>query len=519
MVDYKRILKLKAEDTSQRGIAAALRCSRNTVAAVLAAAANEGLGYREVAALDNGEIRHLLFPELGDKASAYMQPDFEWVHKELGRTGVTLLLLWNEYAIKTRQAGGVPYQYSFFCEKYRKWAQVTKATLHIPRKPGEIIEVDWAGNTMEYADPLTGEIRPAYLFVAALVYSAYAYVEAFSDMKLPSWIGAHIHAFSFFGGAARLLIPDNLKAGVKKPDRYEPALNSAYAALAEHYSTTIIPARVRAPRDKPAAEGSVRHIAYQIMANLRERRFVGIYELNDAISEELERLNAKPFTAKADCRTVVFRRDEQPLLSPLPAMPFEISELKTAKVGPNYHVQVDGCFYSVPHYLIAKKLDIRITARIVEAFDGATRVATHPRIHGRKGAYSTIEGHMPEKHRQYLKDWTPERFVNWAKQVGPKTEEVVRAILASKKIVEQSYRSCMGVLTLAKKDGGKKRLEDSCADALGITRSPSYTLVKRLWSEWSPNDEPNKPKPSLGSKGFVRGSRYFARKDGESDDR
>jgi transposase len=519
MVDYKRILKLKAEDTSQRGIAAALRCSRNTVAAVLAAAANEGLGYREVAALDNGEIRHLLFPELEEKVSGYTQPDFEWVHKELGRTGVTLLLLWNEYAIKTRQRGGVPYQYSFFCEKYRAWAQVTKATLHIPRKPGEIIEVDWAGDTMEFADPLTGEIKVAYLFVAALVYSAYAYVEAFADMKLSSWIDAHIHAFSFFGGAARLLVPDNLKTGVKKPDRYEPALNSAYAALAEHYSTTIIPARIKAPRDKSTAEGSVRHIAYQIMANLRNRRFVGIYELNDAISEELERLNVKPFTAKADNRAVVFTRDELPLLFPLPAMPFEMSESKTAKVGPNYHVQVDGCFYSVPHYLIAKTLDIRLTARAVEIFDGTARVATHPRIHGRKGAYSTVEEHMPEKHRQYLRDWTPERFINWAKQVGARTEETVRAILASKKIVEQGYRSCMGVLSLAKKEGGKKRLEAACAGALAITASPSYTLVKRLWSEWTPDDRARREAPSLGSKGFVRGSGYFARKEGKGDDR
>ena len=519
MVDYKRILRLKAEDTSQRGIAAALRCSRNTVAAVLTAAANEGLGYEQVTALDNSEIRHLLFPELEDKVSAYMQPDFEWVHKELGRTGVTLLLLWNEYAIKTRRSGKIPYQYSFFCEKYREWAHVTKATLHIPRKPGEIIEVDWAGEAMEYADPLTGEIKEAYLFVAALVYSAYAYVEAFADMKLPSWIDAHIHAFAFFGGAARLLIPDNLKTGVKKPDRYEPVLNVAYAALAEHYSTTIIPARVKAPKDKPAVEGSVRHIAYQIMANLRDRRFVGIYELNEAISEELERLNAKPFTAKDDSRVVVFERDELPLLSSLPTMPFEISESKTAKVAPNYHVQVDGCFYSVPHYLIAKKLDVRLTTRTVEVFDGAVRVATHPRIHGHRGAYSTIEEHMPEKHRQYLKDWTPERFTNWAKTIGPKTEETVRAILASKRIIEQSYRSCMGVLTLAKKDGGKKRLEDSCANALEIMDRPSYTLVRRLWGEWTEDKGDRRPEPSLGSKGFVRGSGYFAKKEGASDDR
>lgn len=518
MPDYRRILQLYEEDVSQRGIAEALKCSRNTVAAVLATAKDKAIGYGEVALLDDGEIRHLLFPELVDKGrdSPYVKPDFEMTHKELSRTGVTLLMLWNEYANRCREQGRIPYQYSFYCEQYRRWASVTKATMHIPRTPGEILEVDWAGDTMEYVDPLTGEICPAYLFVGAMTYSAYAYVEAFAKMDLPSWLDAHIHAFAHFGGTARLLIPDNLRTGVKKSDRYEPALNAAYAAMAEHYGCTIVPARVRHPKDKPTAEGSVRHIANTIAGTLRDRSFIGIYELNDAIAEELARLNAKPFQKRDDNRKLVFMRDELPKLLPLPKMPFEPAEQRKAKVGPNYHVQVDGNFYSVPSRYIGLTLDIRLGTRTVEVFDNAGRITTHPRMSGRKNQYSTIEEHMPQEHRDYLRDWTPERFRRWAQSIGPETTKAVCAILASKKVVEQSFRSCMGLLSLAKKTGGKSRLEWACTRAAELTAVPSYTMVKRIWSDWSEELE-SAGRPSLGDRGYVRGAGYFAtgKEDGD----
>ncbi|MDR1421570.1 MAG: IS21 family transposase [Coriobacteriales bacterium] len=520
MPDYRRILQLYEEDVSQRGIADALRCSRNTVAAVVATAKDKAVTYAEMASLDDGEIRHLLFPELDDKEkdSPYVKPDFKKTHTELSRTGVTLLMLWNEYANRCRELGKIPYQYSFYCEQYRRWASATKATMHIPRTSAEIMEVDWAGDVMEYADPLTGELYPAYLFVTAMTYSAYAYVEAFAKMDLPSWVGAHIHAFAHFSGVARLLVPDNLRTGVKKPDRYEPALNAAYAAMAEHYGCAVIPARVKYPRDKPVAEGSVRHIANTIAGTLRDRSFIGIYELNGAIGEELKRLNAKPFQKRDDNRRLVFVRDEQPKLLPLPKMPFELSEPRKAKVGPNYHVQVDGCFYSVPHRYIGQSLDIRLGVRTVEVFDGAGRITTHPRMYGKKNQYSTIEEHMPREHRDYLRDWTPERFKRWAQSIGPETTKAVSAILASRKVVEQSFRSCMGLLSLAKKTGGKARLEWACAHALELSAVPSYTMVKRIWADWADEQEPVST-PSLGDRGYVRGADYFASAKEGADDR
>lgn len=507
MVDYKQILRLRAEGVSQRGIADVVGCSRNTVAAVFAAANASEIGFEDVAELTVDQVRQRLLPAPAKPDSDRAMPDFEYVHRELGRPSVTLLLLWNEYVAQCRQSGGVPYQYSFFNEQYRRWVRSTGASMRIVREPGEQIEVDWAGDAMWFVDPVTGESARAWLFVAALSFSAYTYVEAFADMTLGSWIDAHVHAFEAFEGVARLLVPDNLRTGVSRADRYEPALNPAYARMAEHYGTAIIPARVKRPRDKPVAEGSVRFVANQVAAVLRDRRFVGLVELNEAIGHEVAEINARGFQKREDSRQIIFDRDEKPLLRPLPPVGFELADLRKAKAGPNYHVQVDRNFYSVPSGLIGQSLDVRLTSGTVEIFDGGQRVASHARLKGVRGRYQTVVEHMPEGHRSRLSDWSPARFEQWAATVGPNTVAAIQAILASRPIVEQSYRSCLGVMALAKKNGGMARLEDTCTRALAATTSPSYTLIKKLWAGWQPSEPP--PAPSLGDKGFVRGAGYY----------
>ncbi|HYB38521.1 MAG TPA: IS21 family transposase [Mycobacterium sp.] len=514
MVDYKRILRLRAEGVSQRGIADVMGCSRNTVSAVFTAADTAGIGFEQVADLGADEVRHLLLPEPVKADSGRVTPDFEHVHRELARPSVTLLLLWNEYVAACRASGGVPYRYSFFNEQYRRWVASTGASMHIRREPGESIEVDWAGDPMGFADPVTGAPVDAWLFVAALSFSAYAYVEAFTDMTLGSWIEAHIHAFETFEGSARLLVPDNLRTGVSRSDRYEPALNPAYARLAEHYDTAIVPARVRKPRDKPVVEGSVRFVANQVAAVLRDRRFVGLAELNEAIFDQVAEINARPFQKREDSRWIVFQRDEKPLLTPLPPMRFELADLRKAKVAPNYHISLDRNYYSVPSKLIGQSLDVRVTSHTIEVFDGAERVACHPRFTGVRARYSTVTSHMPAGHRHRLADWSPQRFEQWAATVGPNCVAAIQAILASRKIVEQSYRSCLGVMSLAKKPGGMVRLEQSCGRALEATPSPSCTLIKKLWATWQPADPP--PVASLGDAGFVRGSGYYGQGGGQA---
>jgi transposase len=506
-VDYKKILQLEAAGVSQRGIADVLSCSRNTIAVVLSTARSRGVVYDDIAGMEPAGVRTLLAGET-ERVSDRVAPDLVEVHRELARPNVTLQLLWGEYAVRVRDGGGIPYSYQRFTHLYRQWVKVTGATMRMVRKPAERVEVDWAGDTMPYIDPGSGAVRAAYLFVAALSYSAYYYIEAFADMTLSSWLDAHVGAFEAFGGCGRFLVPDNLRTGVTKADRYEPVINPAYGQLADHYATVVMPARVRTPRDKGQVENVVRFGANAIGAILRNRRFVGLVELNAAITEQVAALNAKPFQKREGSRRDVFLRDEQPHLIPLPTMRFELAELKKAKVGPNYHVQVDTNFYSVPHHLIGKRLDVRVTSHVIEVFDGATRVASHQRVRDTRGCYRTVEEHMPAAHRAQLRDWTPARFTSWASEIGPQTTAVIGAILGSKTIVEQTFRSCMGVMSLGKKPGGTTRLEDACAKALSITPNPSYTLVKRLWASWEPS--PAAAPRSLGDAGFVRGSDYYA---------
>lgn len=507
VVDYKRILQLDAVGVTGRGIADVLSCSRNTVASVLRTAQVRGVVYDDIAGMEPAAVRELFTAET-EHVSDRVAPDLAEVHKELARPNVTLQLLWSEYAIKVRDGGGVPYSYQRFTHLYRTWVKVTGATMRIERKPGERVEVDWAGDTMTFIDPSTGQERVAYLFVAVCTYSAYYYIEACPDMTLGSWIDAHVAAFEAFGGAAKFLVPDNLRTGVSKADRYEPVVNPAYSQMADHYGTVVMPARVRKPRDKGQAENVVRFGANAIGAILRNRRFVGLAELNEAITEQVAVLNGRPFQKREGSRREVFIRDERPLLVPLPSMRFELAAMKKATVGPNYHVQVDKNHYSVPYTLIGKHLDVRVTSRMIEVFDGATRVASHPRVRDAVGRYQSVEEHMPAAHRAQLRDWTPARFTSWAAEIGPNTTAVISAILGSKKIVEQTYRSCMGVMALAKRAGGTARLEDTCGKALTLTTTPSYTLVKRLWTSWEPAPQPA-PR-SLGDAGFVRGASYYA---------
>lgn len=505
-VDYKRILQLDALGVSQRGIAEVVPCSRNTVSVVLRTAAEHGVTFEDVKGLDPAQVRARLTKE-AVRNSVHTAPDFEWVHGELAHPNVTLSLVWAEYAAKIRLRGELPYAYTTFTEAYRAWVKVTGATMRIERKPGERVEVDWAGDTMDYIDPATGAVRKAFLFVAALPYSAYFYVQACPDMSLVFWLDAHVGAFEFFGGAGRFLVPDNLRAGVSKADRYEPVLNKAYAAMAEHYGTVVMPARVRKPRDKALAENAVRFGANTIIATLRHRQFIGLAELNEAIGEQVKLLNGKPFQKREGSRLEVFLAEEQDLLVALPPIRFELADLRKAKVGPNYHVQVDWNFYSVPARLIGKRLDVRLTTRMVEVFDGPERVASHARLRSVRGRYQTVEEHMPPAHRAQLRDWTPARFTTWAAEIGPNTTAVIESILASKAVVEQAYRSCLGVMSYATKTGGHTRLEQTCKKAFEMSASPSYALVKRLWPLWTP--EPTGPK-SLGDAGFVRGADYYA---------
>jgi transposase len=439
----------------------------------------------------------------------HKEPDFEAVHREMGKSGVTLSLLWNEYSAECRKKGEIPFMYTQFCKRYRDYAVIHKATMHIERKPGEQMEVDWAGQTMNLTDNITGDAIPVYIFVSVLPYSGYAYAEGFITRNQENWIAAHVNAYNHFGGVTRILEPDNLKTGVDRIEWYTPVINKNYHDMAEHYGTAVIPARVRKPKDKPSVEGAVGVISTWIIAALRNWRFFTLRELNEAISEKLGEFNGKPFQKKPGSRQSVFFECEQPLLQPLPDRPFELAEWKICVVAYNYHVSVDKMFYSVPYEYIKQKVDVRLTRSTVEVFSGSDRVASHVRKYGHPGQYTTIESHMPEDHIKYTQ-WNAERYLSWARSIGENTVAVTKAILSSRKVEQQTYRACTALLKLSDKYSAP-RLESACKRALSYTPSPGFKSVQTILATGQDeflDDEPEQQDTSAEF-GFTRGSGYY----------
>ena len=354
---------------------------------------------------------------------------------------------------------------------------------------------------------LTGEIIPAYIFVATLNYSGYAYVEAFLSRNQENWIAAHVNTYRFFGGSTRILVPDNLKTGVLKNTKSEVVLNRTYQEMAEHYGTAVLPARVRKPKDKPSVEGAVGVISTWIIAALRNWKSFTLRELNEAIRGKLEEYHHKPFQKREGSRLSVFLEEEKPMLQPLPPRAFEFAGWRICTVAYNYHIYVEKMFYSVPSVYIKKKVDVRLTINMVEVFLDSERIASHARKHGRPGQYSTLPEHMPEDHRKYTQ-WNAERFHSWARGIGENTVAVVKAILASRKIEQQSYRACMALLKLSDKYSDS-RLEAACKRALSYTPSPSFKSIQTILATGQdelPDEETPDPSAEFG---FTRGPGYY----------
>lgn len=510
MTLYREILRLHSQGISQRSIALSCSCSRNTVAKVVYRATELGLTWNQFSRKTDVELEEILSSQTTEQRITRKHPDLEYIHKELAKPGVTLKLLWTEYCGQCRAERELPLMYSQFCYYYQQYAQTKRATMHIPRKPAEQIEVDWAGKQATLVDPDTGSLTQVPVFVGVLSYSQYAYVEAFPDQKQESWINAHINMYRYFGGVSRILVPDNLKTGVVKASRDETVLNRVYREMAEHYDTAIIPARVRKPKDKPNAEGVVGHITTWIIAALRHRKVFTLQELNEAIQVRLDEYNNRPFQKKEGSRYSLFLEEEKPLLLPLPAAPYELATWKIATVQFNYHISVEKMHYSVPSEYIKQKVDIRLTQQLVEVFFNHKRVCSHRRLYGRPGQYSTTEAHMPEDHQNYLR-WDRHRFLTWAEHIGPHTKITVEAILTAYKVEQQAYRSCLGLLKLAERYS-PSRLEASCKRALSFTPTPSYKSVKTIVTSGQdtlPALERQETISKADEHGFVRGASYY----------
>jgi transposase len=507
MTNYREILRLKNMGFNNRQIADSSGATRQTVIAVLQRAAACELSYQDAETLSDRELAKLLFQQGANSKPMFMMADYEWVHRELVRPGVTLQLLWLEYCDKCISGGATPYQLTQFKKYYREYAAQTKATMHLSRKPGELMEVDWAGQTAAITDDTTGEVIDAYVFVAVLPYSGYGYVEAFLNQTQSSWIAAHVNAYEYFGGVTRILVPDNLKTGVTKHTKSEIVLNRSYQEMAEHYGTAIIPTRVRTPKDKATVEGTVGIISTYILATIRNQKFFTLAELNTEIRERLHKFNHKPFQRKDGSRALLFVEERQFLL-PLPARSYELAEWKKAIVQYNYHVLTDGHYYSVPYEYIKREVDVRLTRNVVEVFSDGSRICSHVRLYDRRNVYSTQQSHMPPNHQEYSQ-WNGDRFRSWAAKIGANTTVVVEALFAGYKVEQQGYRTCMSLLKLSEQFT-PERLEAACGAALKYTPRPSYKAIQTILRSGR-DKTPDEPQvPAEASKyGFTRGSDYY----------
>lgn len=454
------VLRLKGEcGLSNRAIARSCRISHSTVSEYLTRAERAGLKWPFPATLSEEGLYALLFPEKSQAAAPAGRPlpDWETVRKELKKRNVTLRLVWVEY----RDDHPEGYGYSQFCELYRQYVQKLDPPMRQNHKAGEKLFVDYAGDTVPIVSPETGEITQAQIFVAVQGASSYTYAEAQTSQELPHWIGGHVRALVFFGGVTQIIVPDNLKQGVKSPCWYDPDLNQTYLEMAQHYGVAILPARVRKPRDKAKVEVGVQVVERWILARLRNWTFFSLAELNRAIAKLLEELNHRTMEHLEKSRRTLFEEVDLPALRPLPAQPYEYATFKTARVNIDYHVDFEKHLYSVPHTLIHQEVRIRVTERMVEIYHASKRepVAIHPRSHT-PGRYSTQTAHMPPKH-QKAGEWNAERLACWAAEIGPQTAALVQAILASRQYPEQAFRSCLGILRLSGKYA-RDQMEVAC---------------------------------------------------------
>ena len=468
------VLRLKFEARlSHERIAAATGISKGAVTKYLRRAQAAGIAWPLPAQTDEAQLEALLFPRAAPLVERHAMPDLVRLHQELKRKGVTLMLLWQEYAAAH---AGQAYRYSQFCLLYHRFAASLKRSMRQVHRAGDKLFIDYSGQTMPIIEAATGEVHRAQIFVAVLGASSYTFAEASLSQQLPDWIASHVRCFEYMGCVAALLVPDNLKSAIKRACRYEPECTSTYEDLARHYGTTVLPARPYKPRDKAAAEMSVLLVQRWILARLRNRQFFSLEELNAAIRELLIELNNRPFKKLDGCRRSAFETIDRPAMKALPTTRYEFAEWKKAIVNIDYHVEFDAHYYSVPHSLVRQTVELRVSATTVECFFKGKRVASHLRS-AKRGAPTTLPEHMPESHRKHMQ-WTPGRFLNWALSIGPGTREVVKWQLENRPHPEQGYRACLGLLNLVKRYSAT-RLEAACRRALAIG-APKYKSIKSI---------------------------------------
>ena len=521
----REILRLRLEcKLTERQVVASTGLSKGSVYSYTQRAKEAGLGWEAAKDMDDAALEAKLFTAIGKSEPRQRVPiDQAWVHAELRRPCVTLYQLWLEYreaATADTSVAMRPYGYSQFCDRYAGYRERVDVTMRQVHRGGEKCFVDYSGKRLRIHDAESGEAIEVELFVGVLGASNFTFAECTLSQTLPDFCGSTVRMFEYFGGTPKIMVPDQLRSAVSGPDRYDPEINPTYAELAQHYEVAIVPARAGEPRDKAKVEGAVLIAQRWIVACLRNITFFKLSDLNGTIAILLERLNHRPFRKLEGNRRTAFESFDRPLLRALPATRWETSRRKKARVNIDYHVDLEGRFYSVPYQLVGELVDMRFTPGIVEIFHKGKRVISHQRQTGPVGSAITIEEHRPRAHRKNHEQ-SPSRLIAWATEYGASFGALIEIILTERMHPEHGYRACKALINDAKKYP-PERFNAACQKAIDIGSTTRFSvrsiLKKGLEKAPKTEDEESTPTPTVPHEN-VRGADYYDRKEMNEDDR
>lgn len=466
MRKIREALRLVYQQGMSRNQAArALNIGPSTLKDLLKRFKASGMPLDAALQLGDTDLETHLFARPNQRGLRVSEPDMDHVASELKRPGVTLKLLWEEYR-KIHPSG---LGYTQFCDRHKKHRGGQELVMRQNHTPGEKVMVDYSGDRLSVVDRQTGEMHPKELFVMVWAASNFVFAEAQDSQKLSDWTMGHVRGFEYSGCAPSTTVPDCLRSAVTTAHRYDPVINRTYVEMCTHYNVVAVPARAGQPRDKAKVEGAVRIVQQRIVAVLRDQIFHSLADLNRALREEVDRINDAPMQGyDGKTRRELFEETDRPAAQPLPQEAWQYQQWMVRRVGLDYCVDVDRHWYSVPHTLAGKSVDVRVTATAVEIYLDRERIAVHARMH-RPGGHSIRESHMPASHKHSL-PVSLERLLWRAQRIGPSVRELVKARIDGVAQPVAALRACLGLV----------RLAENCSDPSQADRAARYALDRRM---------------------------------------
>ena len=506
MSQIKQLLQLHEQGKNKKFIARSLGISKNTVKAYLTKLTASPLSIEALLTLDDPVLEgkfHAGNPAYKDDRFDHFKANLDYFVKELGRVGVTKQLLWEEY--KSDYPGG--YSHSQFCHHLLQHLIARKPSMVLQHKAGEKLFIDFAGKKLSYVDTDTGEVVPCQVFVACLPYSDYSFVMVVKTQSIDDFLYALRCCLEDLGGVPEALVPDNLKSAIVKASSYEPDVNRAMEDFANHYKTTVIPARARKPKDKALVENQVKLIYTRIYARLRDLTFFDMVSLNKAVKEKTRDHNQTRMQQKPYCREERFLADEKHLLHPLPEAPFDLKYYCDLKVAKNNHIYLaqDKHYYSVPYAHIGQIVKIRYTRSMVYIYTNGQQIAVHIRDY-KQGGYTTDKEHLCSAHRHYL-DRSPDYYLNKSKVRSEALNQLMGHLFAQNRHPEQLYRTCDGLLNLQRKTD-PKIFDKACLIAID-QQTYTYIVVLNIIKHKMTEETETKPSQPLPTHQNIRGKEYY----------